>query len=133
MNKIRTKEFASNQIKSIKLDANDEDLIKSYLLDPDEFDFEKSEIVAFKALMANNFRDRIRERFPVEILGDFKESIPGKLRIENHDTNTRIGKFYDAEVIEKTFDETLKLIGTIPDAEFETHLKEIQEKDGGLY
>jgi len=119
------------QLGRIKSFEGEKDDISKYVTDMDYFG--EGEIVPFTALLANNVRDRQLDRFPKKALEIFEKTIIGKMRLLNHDSKERTGRFYNARILKKSIDEVLPMFDTVHFPDIKKHLSEIEGLDGGLY
>jgi len=123
----------SSELKAVNLaeDSAEWRKIQRQMIEPDAFSQE--DVKAFSMFLCNNFIDRDDERFTLQTVKDFKTSIVGKLRLHDHNTSIKTGKFYDAELMETTIEEARKLIGYNPRKDIQKQLEKVREIDGGIY
>lgn len=123
----------SSELKAVNLaeDPAEWKQIQKQMIEPEAFSPE--DVKAFSMLLCNNFIDRDDERFALQTVKDFKTSIVGKLRLHDHNTSIKTGKFYEAEIIETTVDEAKKLIGYNARKDITKQLEKIRDIDGGIF
>lgn len=125
------KECKLMELGRIKSFETEKDLIQKYISDMDYF--KEGEIVPFTALLANNIRDRQLDRIPKKSLKIFENTIVGKMRLLNHNSSERTGRFYDAKLVKKSKEEVLSLFANTNFPGLEKHLDEVESIDKGLY
>jgi hypothetical protein len=111
--------------------------IQALMLAPDEFT--KEDVAVYHPILANNIVDRQNERFSINVLKGFARTLPDKSLMMGHEGSDSfqgpgVGRFFEASVEEKTFDEALEIIGPQPNQKrIQKIIKTIIEEDGGLY
>ena len=114
MNKERIIEYASPQIKAVTATDEEWELIKSFMVRPDEF--RPEDVRTYKFHLAHNFVDRDGERFTSGTLAQFAKTIVGKEFLIAHSWGPPgEGKFYGAEVLQVSIDEAMGIASDHPD------------------
>jgi len=125
-------EYAKPQIKAVTATDEEWELIKSFMVRPDEFKTE--DVRTYKFHLAHNFVDRDGERFTSGTLAQFAKTIVGKEFLIAHSWGPPgEGKFYGAEVLQVSIDEALGIASDHPDTEgLRKQLEKIQGIDGQI-
>lgn len=128
-----------NYIKEIKVakaraaEPNDQEwqLIQKQMLKPDLF--ERKDVIVFEPYLANNFKDRDEERFPLPILKRFQKTLVGRSVLSDHDRRERDGKVFYVGIEKMGLGETVELVGESIYPDFMKHLRQIEKIDDGVY
>lgn len=124
----RVIEYAKPQIKAVVATDDEWDLIKSFMVRPDEFRAE--DVRTYKFHLAHNFVDRDGERFTAGTLAQFAKTIVGKEFLIAHAWGPPgEGKFYGADVLQVSIDDALEIASDHPDPE---GLRKQLERIGGI-
>ena len=126
------KTFHDIKTKSLSITDQDWELMKKRMRSPEKFS--KEDFIVFEDWLANNWRDRDRERFSKGILEAFNRTIPGKQRLMGHDwRGPGYGRYYKSRIEKLSIEEALEFIGEHSVGEMKKHLMNVVERDGGLY
>lgn len=94
--------------------------------------FEKDDIKIFKYYLANNFPDRDKDRFPIKDLKDFARTLVGKMRLVNHNSTERVGRFFEAKVVKFQRDEFKEMLGETSFRNIDKILDQVEDRDGAF-
>ncbi|HPR89728.1 MAG TPA: hypothetical protein PL181_17080 [bacterium] len=132
MTKQRVIEYARPQIKAVTATDEEWELIKSFMVRPDEF--KPEDVRTYKFHLAHNFVDRDGERFTSGTLAQFAKTIVGKEFLIAHSWGPPgEGKFYGAEVLQVSIDEAMGIASDHPDPEgLRKQLERITGIDGQI-
>jgi hypothetical protein len=126
------KRFSGVSTKAVNITDEKWTKIKKFMPNSDRF--ERDQVRAFESYLANNFVDRDMDRFPKAFLNSLSKTIVGKNKLNSHNWGELgNGKFFYSQVKRMSIDETLEFIGGHPDKRFEQHLREIEDRDGGIF
>ncbi len=121
-------QYAVPQIKAVKATDQEWELIRSFMVRPDEFKPEDVKTYGFH--LAHNFVDRDGERFTIGTLNQFAKTIVGKEFLIAHSWGPPgEGKFYSADVVKMAVDEAMSVASDHPDPE---SLRRQMEKIAGI-
>ncbi|MDD2869672.1 hypothetical protein [Neomegalonema sp.] len=117
---------------AVKADGGDFEKVKEFMIAPENFN--PKDIRVYKSYLANNIVDRDRERFTPPVLMSFSKTIVGKPKLFGHAWgNPGEGICFDSEVVQKSLDESLKMIGPHPSKGIAEHLEDVKTRDGAIY
>ena len=126
------KVFHDIQTKSAEITDTDWELMKARMRSPEKFS--KEDFRVFEDWLANNWRDRDRDRFPKSFVDVLNKTMPGKSRMMNHDGRSeREGRYFKSRLEKLSIDQALEFIGEHSVGKMKEHLKQVEEKDGGLF
>jgi hypothetical protein len=115
------------------IDVTDEDwsLIQARMRRPEKF--KKEDFVVFEDWLANNWRDRDRDRFSLKFLRALNRTIPGKQRLTGHEwKGPGYGRYFKSRVEQIGLDEALEFIGEHAVGKMREHLEHVINRDGSL-
>jgi len=132
MAKQRVIEYARPQIKAVAATDEEWELIKSFMVRPDQF--KPEDVRTYRFHLAHNFVDRDGERFTSGTLAQFAKTIVGKEFLIAHSWGPPgEGKFYGAEVLQVSIEEALGIASDHPDPEgLRKQLERITGIDGQI-
>ena len=96
----------------------------------------KDDFTLFTDYLANNWKDRDKERFPKNpSLNRFAKTIVGRQKLISHQWGSYgIGRYFKSALVKHTPEEVIELMhNSHPNPKFLDHLKLIEEIDGGLF
>jgi hypothetical protein len=131
-NEKHEKAFLEITAKSVEVSEQEWEAVKRQMVNPEAF--QKENVRVYHPYLANNFRDRDGQRFPVKTLYAFAKSIIGKSILpEGHNWGPPgNGRIFAADVKKHSVDESLSMLGGQSWVAKE-HLLEVEKRDGGVY
>src|SRR4030042_517874 len=131
-NKKINKTLYQVQSKAVEITEQDWELIKGFMIAPDEFT--KDDIKVYKSYLVNNFVDRDGQRFSPEGIEAFNKTIIGKAKLFSHDWGSPGGKgrYFASDISMMSVDEAIKIVGPQPNKKFREQLQEIFKLDGAI-